>query len=212
MTHNCPKYEKQTEINASFISPTILGKCCFCKKSVPDTELVLCDKCSANHCLTHRHYDSHQCVKNFNIKTKETVVRKLMTNTSAPNVRGTKNEVLARKVALMKLKQSASGQSSLPITERLYFKISYQKSSEQNLFENKDVFLSKEWSVGKCIDWLSSHLSIINNNNNPLAPKLVLCSDSETSDPFSMSPSLKQLESEGVVQSGDKLCLKYIQN
>ena len=111
----------------------------------------------------------------------------------------------------MKLKQSAAGQSSLPMTERLYFKIGYQKSSQNNSFETRDVFLSKEWSVGKCIDWLSSHLSLTNNNNNPLAPKLVLCSDPESVDPFSMSLTLKEMESEGVVQSGDKLCLKYIQ-
>ena len=210
VAHNCPKYEEQTPTQPSNNTQTILGKCSFCKNSVPNTELVLCDKCKANHCLTHRHYDSHQCVQNQSPKTTTTAVKKPVINSSAPNVKGTKNEVLARKVALMKLKQKAIGQTSVPFTERLYFKINYQKSSKQNVFDTKDVFLSKEWSVGKCIDWLSTQLEIINNNNNPSAPKLVLSTDS-SSDSFSMSDTLKHLESEGLLQSGDNLCLKYIQ-
>ena len=133
-----------------------------------------------------------------------------MVKSTSPNVKGTKNQSLALKVALMKLKQKASGQSSIPMDERLYFKVNFQKSAQNNNFDVKEVFLSKEWSIGKCIDWLSSHLSLINNNNNPLAPKLVLSVDSGDKQILLMSHTLKQLESEGLVSNGDTLCLKYI--
>ena len=191
-------------------SVSILGKCAFCRQSVPDTELVLCDKCDASHCLTHRHYDSHKCPKNISEEKPKALVVKPMVKSSSPNVKGTKNQSLALKVALMKLKQKASGQSSIPMDERLYFKVNFQKSAQNNNFDVKEVFLSKEWSIGKCIDWLSSHLSLINNNNNPLAPKLVLSVDSGDKQILLMSHTLKQLESEGLVSNGDTLCLKYI--
>ncbi|CAG2179644.1 unnamed protein product [Oppiella nova] len=212
VAHNCPQSDKQwTPTPVSRPSESISGKCCFCNQSVLKTELVLCDKCHEKHCLSHRHYESHECKHNKTDQKPAQPLRKPLLNASAPNVKGPKNEGLARRVALMKLKQKASGQSSIPMSERLFFKLSYQKSSQLNEFESKDIFLSTEWSVGKCVDWLSTHLSVINNNNNPTQPKLVLTSDGETSEPFPMSSSLKQLESDELIQSGDNLCLKYIQ-
>jgi hypothetical protein len=142
-------------------------------------------------------------------KATETQSTKLVLNSCAPNIRGAKNEALSRKVALMKLKQTAVGNSSLPMTERLYFNISYQKDSQLNQFDSKAVFLSKEWSVGKCVDWLATQLGLINNNNNPLLPKLVLSINNDNCEPFSFSFTLKHLENESLIQSGDKLLLKY---
>lgn len=212
MAHNCPNFEPKFQTTGSD-SVSVLGKCAYCNQSVPDTELVLCDKCNAKHCLPHRHYDSHRCTKNEPNKDQKTpsLAAKPMTNTSGPNVKGTKNESLAQKVALMKLKQKASGQSSVPMSERLYFRVEYQRSAEQNNFDTKEMFLSKEWSVGKCIDWLASHLSLVNNNNNPMASKLVLSLVSEDKQVLPMSQTLKQLESEGLFRNGDTVCLKYVQ-
>lgn len=191
---------------------SILGKCCFCQNSVPDIELVLCDKCSDKYCLPHRHPDSHHCNQtNVIKKSTETQSTKRVFTSSAPNIKGAKNESLARKVALMKLKQTAVGNSSIPMTERLYFSISYQKDSQINNFESKNIFVSKEWSVGKCVDWLANQFGLTNNNNNPLLPKLVICANGDNCEPFSFSLTLKDLENESRIQSGDKLLLKYVQ-
>ncbi|XP_054164568.1 AN1-type zinc finger protein 1-like [Oppia nitens] len=214
VTHSCPKYDtKEVKPVATGGHRTILGKCCYCVESVPDTELVLCDKCNDKHCLAHRYYDSHKCKHNTTANVKSNVIQfvnKSTISSTPPQIKGTKNEGLARRVALMKLKQTASGQTSIPVTERLYFKMRYQKSQQIQEFDIKDIFVSNEWSIGKCIDWLSTHFGLINNNNNPLEPKLVLSSDINNYESFPTSSSLKQLESEGFVQNGDTLCLKYV--
>jgi hypothetical protein len=171
----------------------------------------LCDKCNQKYCLVHRHQNSHQCNESNVIKkATEPQSTKPVLNSCAPNIKGAKNEALSRKVALMKLKQTAVGNNSLPMTERLYFNISYQKDSQLNQFDSKAIFLSKEWSVGKCVDWLATQLGLINNNNNPLLPKLVLCNNNDNCEPFSFSLTLKDLENESCFQSGDKLLLKYL--
>lgn len=191
---------------------SIHGRCCFCKTSVPDIELVFCVGCHLKHCLIHRHPDSHKCNESFVVKESSLREKaKPALKCEAPNVRGAKNEALARRVAVMKLKQTATGLTSTPETERLYFKISVLKDSEKT--QSKSIFLCKKWSVGKCVDWLASNFHLVNNNNNPSAAKLVLClDDDENIEPFSLSVTLNELETNDTICNGSNLLLKYINN
>ena len=54
-----------------------------------------------------------------------------------------KNQKMAAKVQLMKLKMKAQGQKSIPTDDKIFFGIKSQKK------DMKPVFVSKKWSLGK---------------------------------------------------------------
>ena len=54
-----------------------------------------------------------------------------------------KNQKMAAKVQLMKLKMKAQGQKSIPTDDKVFFGIKSQKK------DMKPVFVSKKWSLGK---------------------------------------------------------------
>jgi hypothetical protein len=65
-------------------------------------------------------------------------------------------------VELMKLKSKATGDPKIPVTDRLYFTIVLKDYPQK-----KDIimFFSKDWTVGKIIDKISSISGIPNSNN-----------------------------------------------
>lgn len=192
-------------------------RCSFCKDVVKNRhEIVVCEKCSLQHCLGHRHPESHECAK-----LKEEVLQEHARinrpKYQAPvkpiaGVKGAKNAELAKKVAFMKLKQQAKGVGQIPATERLYFKFLVKPNDNDDGKEDAFYF-SKEWSFGRCVDWLADHLKLINQNNLSSAPKLVICStDDESLKQFDLSLKLKEAVELGNLHDGDNLLLKYIRN
>lgn len=195
ISHGCLTDNKITvENNESKKQSFDFIKCPFCLDSVPITESSVCNHCLERYCLIHRHQIDHQC-KTLNNDSKNEMVpvddkkEKILSKLRSeykPGIilknRGSKNSALALKVALMKLKSQAIGQESIPIEERAYFYLSFIKS-EQNYnqdfkaFQEKPIFLCKEWSIGKCVDWIAQHFSLVNRNNEPNKPKLVLLNE-----------------------------------
>lgn len=146
--------------------------------------------------------------------------------------RGKKNDALAQRVAAMKLKSTASGQESLPQEERIYFYLTFLPNQlsydqEHKAFTDKPIFLCKEWTVGKCIDWIATHFTLINRNNEPKQSKLVLTSEQllqtaqedcpeesaqccdKRNGHLCFSHELKDLESRKVIGNTDKLLISY---
>lgn len=219
-------------------------KCHFCIDSVQITQSSVCNHCMKRFCLNHRHQVDHKCLeltnetsnqiddKKIDSKTDEILAKIRSVYKPGMNVknRGAKNNPLALKVALMKLKSKATGLESTPQEEREYFylsfianEIGYNQQCKE--FRDEPIFLCREWSIGKCVDWLAQKWSLINKNNQWNAPKLILTSERlliDTNDQrkccekqknfFCFSHHLKDLLADNVIFSTDLLILTYLEN
>lgn len=144
-----------------------------------NTELVpvKCSLCEEQFCLTHRSAEVHNCTKLNNQRNP-----KLVENPSSEptytvpkkiKYKNKKQEKLATKVALMKLKMSAKGKATIPTNHRVYFLI-YKASDDTN----HPVFVSKDWTVGRVLDVVADALKSVNKNHLPNEPHLHLFSAS----------------------------------
>jgi hypothetical protein len=133
-----------------------------------------------------------------------------------------KNQKMAAKVQLMKLKMKADGLKSIPTKERIHFGIKSRnlamqqsrnlsmakKSSQENL---KAIFVSQTWPFGKVIDFLADSIGLENKNNVANAAKLRLFKHSDglivTQD---LSEKLDKLIQNEEIFNGDTLILDYI--
>ncbi|KAH9424326.1 TEL2, telomere maintenance protein 2 [Dermatophagoides pteronyssinus] len=171
-------------------------KCHFCSNSVQITQSSICNHCLNRFCLHHRHQVDHKCLKldetsfqnesDSKLDSKMSNILAKIRSEYKPGItvknRGAKNNPLALKVTLMKLKSQGIGFESIPMEEREYFylsfipnEISYNQESKE--FRDKPIFLCKEWSIGKCVDWLAQKWSLINKNNQSDKPKLILTNE-----------------------------------
>ena len=126
--HKCPCI---TDLSIELTSDVVKikkEKCTFCNvKVTSDLEGSECTKCSKYHCLTHRHPESHECIKlkeeklQLAFKTKRE--KKEISSLAPKGLKGAKNDSLAAKVAFMKMKQSAKTFTSVPESERVFFKV-----------------------------------------------------------------------------------------
>lgn len=136
----------------------------------------------------------------------------------------------------MRIKQKATGNSTIPVTDRVYFSVTKPKdisSKPINIvktisnvnkvdvqlteLDNKDgfpIFVSKNWSLGRMLDVVCDQCSVINNNNNPSATKIRLFRkfDGYCLNPIRMDVSLCDLMTSEVVTNGDRLRLEYLNN
>nr|XP_054764908.1 AN1-type zinc finger protein 1-like [Lytechinus pictus] len=76
--------------------------------------------------------------------------------------KGAKSVKMAAKVALMKMKMHALGDSSIPQKERLFFQVYLPKGHSE---KQKPMFFSKMWSIGKMVDRIAALLELKNENN-----------------------------------------------
>lgn len=178
-----------------------------------DLEGSECGKCLKYHCLTHRHPESHDCIKLKEEKLQALFKTRRETKDIAAlapkGLKGSKNDALAKKVAFMKMKQSAKTFSSVPELERVYFKV------VTNCGENKDskkegVFVfSKLWSTGRCVDFLADHFKLPNRNNIKNSKKLVLSSLNETNH-LQLDQTIGKAIEEKLISDGEELMLELI--
>jgi hypothetical protein len=78
---------------------------------------------------------------------------------------GTRNETLASKVALMKLKQSARGPSGVPMENRRHVFVKVE-NEHGDVANNRQYpfYLSKLWPLGKALDYLTNELKLLPMN------------------------------------------------
>lgn len=129
----------------------------------------------------------------------------------------------------MKLKSKAIGQKSIPTADRVYLAIRkpFDNNSKALQSNPKDiqistqfdertmpVFVSKNWTVGRCIDSISDLFCIKNENNIPAAPKLRLFRESDSMSICidKMDQSIQNLLDKKIIIDGEKLVLEYISN
>jgi len=223
--HALPEYHSCTEYTAECRNPSdaAIEKYACSVSGCKKTELapVVCNYCSVQICLLHRHQADHNCPKLETgvrgMTETKVVVEKILSSqnqNSASEVlkkpRSVKAQKTAAKVQLMKLKMKSSGDKSVPQSERIYFLVTPPKSSGKSA---SGVWTNRGWVMGKVIDSLASLLSVQNNNNNQTAPKLKLF---RSADGVSVSEDTsllldKILASEELF-NGDGVTLEYIVN
>ncbi|CAL4162091.1 unnamed protein product, partial [Meganyctiphanes norvegica] len=177
---------------------------------------VICSGCKKNFCLAHRHQVDHKCTA-YNEPTNplaeaaqkmETITSKMSTSVSSKG-QGRKNDKLAAKVQLMKLKQKSDGTSGLPQEERLYFLVMLP-TVLQNKAKTHSVYVSHYWTVGRAVDAIADLAKVPNRNNVVDADKLTLFRVSDGSSLGAMDVQLKTLVDDQQLYNGQSLILEYV--
>ncbi|KAF2345964.1 Zinc finger AN1-type [Trinorchestia longiramus] len=141
---------------------------CAARELVP----VLCDSCSRNYCLQHRHPPDHACTSLLpQPPTKEELAHQKVEQIasalpSKPRKKaGHKDPRLAAKVQLMKLKLKAvrCGAQNMLEEDRCYLLVllPLQHRTSRSLA----VCISTQWSVGKALDAITDVAKVANTNN-----------------------------------------------
>ncbi|XP_044729551.1 AN1-type zinc finger protein 1-like, partial [Chrysoperla carnea] len=181
-----------------------------------------CSKCSKYFCIEHRYHnecfndlnpqisDENQEQKTAGLFKKaqenidQVINQQLEAAMKKPSVSQT-----AVKVNLMRLKSRAKGESSIPVTERIYFTINYYLN-EQEL--SIPVYVSNKWSVGRSIDFIAKLCNLKNNNNIKDALKLNLFKKTDSNVELitnCMSDRFDNLIKESIVTNGSTLLIDY---
>jgi len=179
--HNCSKYEsvavhnnKQSECTSVSYACSLAG--CSCRELFE----IKCDLCGNCYCLAHRH--DHRCASVSDVleeklpKTTELVNKILRAKPSTPTPMNAaklsaKSAATASKIALIKLKQQAVGDKSIPDADRVFFNVVLPLGSHR---KSMPMYFSNSWYVGKAIDKAAVAASVSNKNNVAGARRLCM--------------------------------------
>jgi len=127
---------------------------------------------------------NHAVLKNVEIQLEKSERKKYQ----KPKIK--KSTPLSRKVALMKLKQSAMGNDSLPQSQRLYITVQMKTDSLQT----KNVFIDNCWTVGRALDHFLTLFSVTNRNNSlPSSEQMKLYASTSPNEPLNFQAILKTI-------------------
>ena len=215
--HSCTEYKPAIAQTADIVIEAYKCSVPGCNK----TELapVLCNYCSLQICLLHRHQPDHHCEKlepvyNGMTNTKAVVENILSTadqggkpTAFVKKPRSLKAQKTAAKVQLMKLKMKSNGDKTLPQTERIYFLVTPPGGRPA-----RGAWVSSRWVMGKVIDSLATTLGVENKNNLQSAAKLKLFRSldgaSVSEDP---SQGLEMVIKREDLFNGDSVDLLYVE-
>lgn len=218
--HGCPVVEMKQESSTTVKSEVTVYHCskldCKSKEPVP----VICQFCTLQFCLSHRHAQDHDCAKMPRTekpvpmaKTAEMVKEIQARQQANPRKNKPKSEKarkMAAKVALMKMKIHAEGDSGIPERERVYLDVHLPSQSS---VQSKPFFFSSLSSIGRIVDSLADSLKLENQNDKRGSEKLKLF-HSDTGRALAMDTKLKHaMESEtDPLYSGGQVTLEYVRD
>lgn len=180
--HNCSKYDAAACGKTHSECTTVSYACSVSGCSSRELIEIKCDMCNNCYCLAHRHYGDHKCTSVPDIqeekhpKTTE-LVNKMLTAKPASSKPlnaaklSAKSAATASKIALIKLKQKATGDKSIPDSDRVFFNVVLPLGSHK---KSLPMYFSQSWYVGKAIDSAASAASISNKNNIAGARRLCM--------------------------------------
>jgi len=189
--HSCTSLFSTTSINpsncSSFLPCAYLNGC----KSQKSPISFTCSLCLKNFCVEHRHIDDHECPHRSQQSppthyASQTNKKELQPPKNFPTEKflGTKNEALANKVAVMKLKQTAKGPAGVPMENRLHVFVQIDDDKEDK--KRYPFYLSKLWPLGKGLDYLIKELKLLPAN------WIILLNTEET--PLDLSTTISELK------------------
>lgn len=114
-------------------------------------------------------------------------------------------------VQLMRVKGSAIGPKNVPTSERCYFLVHLPLTIKNKYMgSSKGVFVSTQWTIGKCIDSIANTLKVPNDNNAVTANKLQLFRHSSGALICSeMDTLLEKLFENCTIIDGQQVILEY---
>ena len=206
--HLCPSQAQSLPRTSNEIS-TELHSCSLADCSTKELVQMPCSHCKLHFCLQHHHQVDHQCLKlqkpqEKMVQTAALIKQIQIKNSGKKACQGVKSEKLAAKVQLMKLKQQSKGVDELPAEERIYFAVHTPSD------KHEAVFVSKFWSVGKCIDYIASACQIANFNNVAGKPHLNLFTSSGMCLSENKDLLISQMIDDEVIFNGQTINLKYV--
>lgn len=102
----------------------------------------------------------------------------------------------------MKMKLNAEGISSIPQEDRIYYHVNLP---EECGLQRAPLFFSREWSMGKAVDFMARKYNLRNDNNVVVSKKLLIFSSDGRA--FKLQDVFSSLLD--VIPSGSTLVLKY---
>ena len=208
--HSCPNHHEAPDRDPDSKCNVQLFSCTLSLCSGKELVEMPCPHCLMHFCLQHRHQIDHDCPKfekpqEKMIQTAALIAEIQQKNAEKKPVRqGVKSDKLAAKVQLMKLKQHSKGLTELPGDERIYFMVALPVGKKEEY-----VFVSKLWSVGKCIDFIASTFQVPNYNNIANKPQLNLFSSRGDTFSEKKDVTVKELIESEVIFNGESVTLKY---
>ena len=229
LNHNCETWKALSDNNPSLVSNLEKFYCKFTDCERYEETPIVCPKCDQNFCMQHRCEKDHECgykKPDHMPKTAELVnqivERNQLDNKSypvkKPKVLSSKAQKTAAKVQLMKLKQSASGNKSILVGDRIHFRIHLPLSKIATMKgkdKTKGVFVNKSWGFGKILDTISDLCGVVNQNNvggeNTKKLRLFKHSSGEILMPDNFNVILADLINSEQVLNGETLILEYLE-
>ena len=224
--------------------------CDFCRKITLKLELTKCDHCPGNHCLYHRHQVQHSCPKLADdARTRELeeearrarrtealdrlreTQRDLASKSQTPLTAqsqaqhaplvDTKKQALARRVRIMKIRQSARGPPNILDSDKIYFEVKFVHEPKSSLsFESRhgkivNIYTTSKHTVGRMIDWSADQLDVTNKNHIEGNDQLIFrkqAMDGQSHVDLDSQVAFEKYIDSAVLQSGDELHLTYLVN
>lgn len=239
---DCPlaRTKFEFDISSKTNAESIRKACDFCRKITLELELSKCLHCSGNHCLYHRHQIQHKCPKlaldsearlrdevEKNEKRQEALNRlKAVTEVAQRPIHvnhsqapiDLKKVALARRVNVMRIKQSARGPPNVLDKDKLFFEAEFKhnpQSSLSNASKNGkklNIFATRAHTIGRLVDFTASELDITNRNQISGSDQIVFQAagvDSLQSVTLDSQFTFQHYLEANVLVSGDKLFITY---
>lgn len=206
--HNCSKVN--VKVKQADPDVCIHRKCCVDGCNAIGTAVVICECCSLEVCLSHRHKWDHKCLEKNEEEINKTAehVKQILASKpeQKPKARlSAKAEKTAAKVALIKLKMKAVGDRHISPENRVHLLIFFPK--EKNL-NPKGLYFYKCLKLGKMIDKISDSHNIKNVNNTSLDKCLALFS-CRNGQRLPMEQTLEDVVSSEEIFDGSSVILEY---
>ena len=172
---------------------------------------VKCEECGQLFCLSHRHQSDHNCqqvkapIPQKSSRPSVSTCVKSNPTTKAPK-KSRKSEAVASKVALMKIKMKAVGDTNIPDVERTYLNVHLPMGTKE---KTRPIFVAKTWSLGKILDDIASRCDLRNDNNLPAAKKMCLFNN-QTGQRYDSSTLLATALADQDIFNGGSINIDYL--
>ncbi|KAI5713648.1 hypothetical protein M8J76_002757 [Diaphorina citri] len=221
--HNCTEHKDNVLLEKPTTTSIVSYKCSESSCSTLDQVEMLCEQCKHHFCVGHRFHACHQVetsrrkmlreqwkIPKEQFKQAKLIADKQIEEKLSKAEIQTENRPLALKLRLMKLKSKAVGDHRIPTVDRVYFNIHAPKIEPSPGQEKcKPIYVSRDWSLGKVIDFAATKLKVVNENRNPgVSAKLRLFKTSGEAIGDEFSQSLGELIKGEVIYSGENLILE----
>ena len=110
-----------------------------------------------------------------------------------------------------KMLSSSQGSSSIPSSERFHLEVIFQLPTSAKPANNKMLFFSRRWTIGKTIDVAAKEGKLINRNHMPGVEKICLISLRD-GQPLPTAETLSSLQEKGLLRSGEMVLLDKLSN